>query len=145
MRKITALFLALVLLLRQRRPGAHRCANRGVRGGIHCAHGGAPATEETVFTFPADTTVCGVDLGGMTAREGRKALSKAVSAYRLSLRVNDEDLMVSASDMGLALDNAAFDAFCETAAAGEEGPGELLAYGREALVAFPSDALEVSA
>ena len=59
----------------------------------------------------------------MTAREGRKALSKAVSAYRLSLRVNDEDLMVSASDMGLALDNAAFDAFCETAAAGKKGLG----------------------
>ena len=69
---------------------------------------GSQPEEPEVFTFPASTTVLGVDISAMTQEAAWSAVETAVSGYSLELTVDGAVITIPAQDMDLKCDQQAF-------------------------------------
>lgn len=101
MKKVWTLLLALALVL----------CFCGCQAGK-----GAQAEEPAVYTFPAATTVAGVDISGMTKEAAWSAIAAAASDYTLALDVDGATLSIAAQDIDLKCSQDVF----ETAAVNME-------------------------
>lgn len=102
-------------------------------------------TTETVFTFPSNTVLFGVELGSVTQEQAFAMLTEAVENYALHMNVNGEYLAVYASDIDLQLDPAAFEQFCQQIRGEAVDVSPMLTYNRSALYTVISGKLEAFA
>ena len=77
----------------------------------------------TVFTFPEGTVLCGFDLSGKLGNTAYKLISKAAKNYTLTLRVNDEIVVIPGTDMGLTYHEEAVTAYIDAIKNGEDPTG----------------------
>ena len=105
MKKILIFLLALVLSL-----GLCACAQKEE------TTPSAEATPEkvTTYTFPAETTLLGVDISGLTKEDAWAKLEAAVAEYSLSLNVDGVQASVAAKDMDLVCVQDVFTVGAET-------------------------------
>jgi len=75
-------------------------------------------TEPVIFTFPASTTVLGVDVSGLTKEDAWMKFASAADAYILNLDVDGVPITLTAQDLDLRCDQ---DAFMAAASALEAG------------------------
>lgn len=52
-------------------------------------------------TFPDKYTLSSVDVGGMTAKEAKKAIKKAIDKYQIKVKLDDAEFEMNAEDLGL--------------------------------------------
>lgn len=52
-------------------------------------------------TFPDKYTLSSVDVGGMTAKEAKKAIKKAIDKYQIKVKHDDAEFEMNAEDLGL--------------------------------------------
>lgn len=77
----------------------------------------------TVFTFPEGTILCGFDLSGKLGNAAYSLISKAAENYTLTLRVNDDIMVIPGKDMGLTYHEDAVAAYIDAIKKGEDPSG----------------------
>lgn len=58
-------------------------------------------------TFPDKYTLSSVDVGGMTAKEAKKAIKKAIDKYQIKVKLDDAEFEMNAEDLGLEYNDKA--------------------------------------
>lgn len=71
------------------------------------ALGMAGCGKKNYATFPEKYSLASVDVGGMTAKEAKKALKNAVDKYQISVTLDDATFDMNAEDLGLEYNDKA--------------------------------------
>ena len=71
------------------------------------ALGMAGCGKKAYKTFPEKYKLASVDVGGMTADEAKKAIKTAVGKYKISVKLDDASLDMTAEDLGLKYNDKA--------------------------------------
>lgn len=58
-------------------------------------------------TFPDKYTLSSVDVGGMTEKEAKKAIKKAIDNYQIKVKLDDAEFEMNAEDLGLEYNDKA--------------------------------------
>lgn len=70
-------------------------------------------TQPVIYTFPAGTSLLGVDISGMERDAAWAALQESVGAYAMTLHVDGTEAAITAQDIDLACSKERFDAIAD--------------------------------
>ena len=77
----------------------------------------------TVVTFPEGTVLCGYDLSGKLGNAAYSIISKAVENYTLTVKINDDLVVIPGEEMSLTYHEDAVTAFINAIKSGEDVSG----------------------
>lgn len=77
----------------------------------------------TVFTFPEGTVLCGFDLSGKLGNTAYSLISEAAQNYALTLKINDELVVIPGKDMSLTYHEDAVTDYINAIKNGEDPSG----------------------
>lgn len=77
----------------------------------------------TVFTFPEGTVLCGFDLSGKLGNAAYDLISEAAQDYALTLKINDDLVVISGDEMSLTYHEDVLTAYIDAVKNGEDTTG----------------------